>query len=121
MPFAKGQSGNPAGRVKDKLMRDAISLELHENKRIEGPNGKSLKVRKLRLVARALVDAGIAGDVPAIKEINDRMDGKVPQKIGGEGENGAIPLDIKGLSDDQLGDLVRRLERALRPSHGPEE
>jgi hypothetical protein len=39
---------------------------------------------KLRKVADALVDKALTGDVPAIKEIADRLDGKVPQAIEGE-------------------------------------
>ncbi len=42
---------------------------------------------KLRAVADALVDKAISGDVPAIKEIADRLDGKVPQTHGGDEEN----------------------------------
>lgn len=43
---------------------------------------------KLRAVADALLDKAIAGDVQAIKEVADRLDGKVPQAvIGDEGED----------------------------------
>jgi hypothetical protein len=38
---------------------------------------KNEKVKKLRLVARSLVDNAIDGDTAAIKEVFDRMDGKV--------------------------------------------
>jgi hypothetical protein len=34
--------------------------------------------RKLLLVARTLVDKSIAGDVAALKELQDRIDGKPP-------------------------------------------
>lgn len=44
---------------------------------------------KLEAAAVSLFNAAIAGDVPAIKEIGDRLDGKVPQALvgGGEGDN----------------------------------
>lgn len=46
---------------------------------------------KLRAVADALVDKAMAGDVQAIKEVADRLDGKVPQGlIGGEDDDPAI-------------------------------
>lgn len=48
---------------------------------------------KLRLVADALVDKAMAGDVQAIKEIADRLDGKVPQGVIGGDEDDA-PLSI---------------------------
>lgn len=42
---------------------------------------------KLRAVADALLDKAMAGDVAAIKEVADRIDGKVPQAIAGDDEN----------------------------------
>lgn len=36
---------------------------------------------KLRAVADALVTKAISGDVPAIKEVADRLDGKVTDKL----------------------------------------
>ncbi len=46
---------------------------------------------RLREVADALVKKAISGDVQAIKEIADRLDGKVPTPIAGDDEN---PLSI---------------------------
>lgn len=62
----------------DKLIRDAILIELHaDSDQME--HGK--RVKKLRLIARALIKEGIAGDVAAIKEIADRVEGKAAQGI----------------------------------------
>lgn len=47
---------------------------------------------KLRAVADALVDKAIAGDVQAIKEVADRLDGKVPQALVGDSEEDPINL-----------------------------
>jgi hypothetical protein len=44
---------------------------------------------KLRAVADALVEKAIAGDVQAIKEIADRLDGKPAQAIIGGDEDDA--------------------------------
>lgn len=68
-------------------MRDALILELHQ----EAADAQGQMTKKLRLVARALVDAAVSGDVPAIKEVNDRVDGKAPQTIMGDEEN---PLHV---------------------------
>ena len=84
-----------AGGKPDKLMRDAISLELHQSVDVPPELSRVLKVRtirKIRLIAIALVNAAIKGDIAAIREVNNRMDGSVPTTIRGEGENGAIPL-----------------------------
>lgn len=55
---------------------------------------------KLRKVADALVEKAMTGDVPAIKEIADRLDGKVPQAV--VGDNDADPIK-----------LVHRIERVI--------
>lgn len=47
---------------------------------------------RLRAVADALVTKAISGDVPAIKEIADRLDGKVPQQLNHAGEDGDGPV-----------------------------
>jgi hypothetical protein len=83
-PFQPGQSGNPAGRPKSKPFREAIQRALEE----AGDDKVSL-----RAVATALVGKAMMGDVPAIKELADRMDGKVAQAIiGGEEEDPEIKV-----------------------------
>ncbi|MDP3937734.1 MAG: hypothetical protein Q8R92_06320 [Deltaproteobacteria bacterium] len=49
---------------------------------------------KLRDVADALVTKALTGDVPAIKEVADRLDGKVPQGVIG-GEEDDAPLRVQ--------------------------
>lgn len=71
------------GGKPDKLMRDALALELHREVERD-VDGVRQKIKRLRLVASALVDKAIEGDTAAIREINDRMDGKVPQAVTGE-------------------------------------
>lgn len=51
----------------------------------------SAKARKL---ADTLVDKAIEGDVPAIREVLDRTDGKVPQALEHMGEDGG-PIILK--------------------------
>lgn len=50
---------------------------------------------KLRAVADALVAKAIAGDVAAIKEVADRLDGKVPQAVVGDAESDPIGIIFK--------------------------
>ncbi len=74
--------GRPKGAWAGKPWRDALRiavlLPIDEERK-----GKT----KLDACALALVRAGIAGDVPALKEIGDRLDGKVPQAVIGGGED----------------------------------
>ena len=83
-PFKPGQSGNPNGRPKSKPFKEAIQRALAE----AGDDKASLQA-----VATALVDKAMQGDVQAIEEIADRLDGKVPQGIiGGEEGDPAITV-----------------------------
>jgi hypothetical protein len=50
---------------------------------------------RLRMVADALVTKAMAGDVPAIKEIAERLDGKVPQAVVGDNEHDPINMVTK--------------------------
>ncbi len=85
---------NPRGQQRDKPFRDALRLEIAAAQDEEDN-------RSLRKIARKLLSQASEGDVQAIKEVADRMDGKVPQGImGGEdGEGG--PLVITWLKPDQ--------------------
>lgn len=74
------------GGKPDKLMRDAIIIALHRT----ATDGK---VKKLNLIADKLVDLAVAGDMGAIREVNDRVDGKAVQIVAGD-EN--QPLDFLG-------------------------
>lgn len=59
--------------------------------------------KKLRGMAEALIAKALEGDVSAIKEVGDRIDGKVPQMIQGDEDN---PLT-----------MITKIERVIvRPS-----
>ena len=53
--------------------------------------------RALRRLARALIEKGAEGDVQAIREVADRLDGKVAQAIAGDDELPAVSLIITGV------------------------
>ena len=82
-----GQSGNLGGAKREKLMRDALIVSLKRQAE------KGLKTRQLQVVAEALVVKAMEGDVPAIKEIFDRVDGKVPQENHNTNEMGDNTLE----------------------------
>lgn len=82
------------GGKPDKLMRDALILELQA----EAKDSNGQMTKKLRLIARKLVDKATEGDVPAIKEINDRVDGKAHQSID-------MTADVTLSHEDALGEL----------------
>jgi hypothetical protein len=97
MTFQAGQSGNPGGRKKDRPFLDALMMEA---KLAEAGEDTPAPKGSLRWNARQLLEKG---DVQSIKELADRIDGKVPTPIAGDDEN---PLNI-----------VARIERVIvRPS-----
>jgi len=89
MAFVKGKSGNPGGRPKDKPWQDALRMAALE------PDGSG--VRKLRRIAEAVVDAAIAGDMAAAREIGDRLDGKAVQAIEASVETTTYVVEVPAL------------------------
>jgi hypothetical protein len=77
-----------AGKVGG-LMRKAILLELQCE-----PGAAGVAADKLRLIARKLVDKATEGDIQAIKEVLDRIDGK---SVAGPGdaEHGPRQVSIR--------------------------
>lgn len=61
----------------------------------EQANGNELK----ELMGKALIKECLKGNVQAIKEFGDRIDGKAKQNFGiqGQGENGELEIIIKRL------------------------
>ncbi len=60
-----GVSGNPSGKRKEKLFFDALMIALKDK----------TDVRGLRLIAEKLLDLAVSGDMQAIKEVANRLDG----------------------------------------------
>lgn len=89
-----------AGRPpKEKSFANMLNIAIKEA--IEGTDKT-----KLRAVADALVDKAMSGDVAAIKEVADRLDGKVPQGVigGEEGDNPIVQeIIIRGVSANSRG------------------
>jgi Family of unknown function (DUF5681) len=79
------------GPKPDKLMRDALALELHQEVKLT--TGE--KIKKLRQVARTLVDNAIDGDTTAVRECFDRMDGKVTQSVDATQVRGGVTFTWK--------------------------
>lgn len=97
--FQPGQSGNPNGRPKSKPFKDALKKAVAE----AGADDEALK-----LVAAALLEKAKSGDVQAIKELADRMDGKVTQPVAGDDD--ADPINV-----------VHKIERVIvrpKPTDG---
>jgi hypothetical protein len=95
MTWKKGQSGNPNGRAKDKLWADAIRIAVNEA--YEDGDKK-----KLRVLADRLVDKALEGEISAMKEIGDRLDGKAAQSV-----DVTHHKSVEDMSDDELIEIIR--------------
>src|SRR6476469_247822 len=82
MPFQPGQITNPNGARKERKFYQALLIALNA----EGPD------IRLRKVAEMLVKQALKGEAWAIKELADRVDGKVPQAqiIQGDEDGGRV-------------------------------
>lgn len=93
MAFQPGNTEHQkADRRKPKIIAQNLIAELQD---AEGA--------KLRRVVKALIAKAEEGDVPAIKEILDRVDGKVPQAHGGDEEAGPIKMLIGWMTEQNEG------------------
>lgn len=73
------------GRKSEKLWRDAILVAVHRQDKDDD------RTRLARLAER-IVQQGLGGDIQAIKEIGDRIDGKPNVIVEGDPDN---PLHAK--------------------------
>ena len=70
-----------SGPRKQKLFRDALMLEIKSRE----------ETKDLRAIAAKLIDCALEGKLDSIKELADRVDGKVPQGvIGGDEDDNPV-------------------------------
>lgn len=73
VPWKPGQSGNPGGRPKRKPISDAYTAIL-EAKNTDGVTGA-------QMIALAMFKQALKGNVQAVKEITDRVEGALRQSV----------------------------------------
>lgn len=85
MPFQPGnQLANKINKQRPRIITQNLIALLHE----VDPND----VPKVRRFAEALLAKALEGDVAAMKEVADRVDGRVPVQVHGDPDN---PLVIQ--------------------------
>ena len=106
IPPVKGERRNPNGRPKGSKNR-ATELKklvaLFTNIKYPGRD-KAIKGTYERAINAALISKALSGDVQAIKEINDTLYGKIPDKneltgAGGKDLNPQITIELIDSSD----------------------
>src|SRR5215468_10854245 len=63
---------NPRGQQRDKIYREALRLELADM-------SEGVDLKKLRQIARVHIEKAAGGDMQAIKDLADRLDGRPAQ------------------------------------------
>ena len=103
MTFVKGNNVNPLGRggaSKGEFTR-ALMQALYE--RADAKPRPLGDYKKIDRIVMALVDKGLEGDVPAIREIAERIEGRVPTPIADiEGGNGPMLLVVRWGNKDRI-------------------
>ena len=89
-------AGRPKGSKTNRIWADAISKALAQSE-----EGKPQKIRDL---ADKLITMALDGDMQAMKEIGDRVDGKALAEVNITGG-----IDITGLPDKDLDQRIEEL------------
>jgi hypothetical protein len=74
------------------LMREAVLRELERAPENGGDEARPPAATNLELIARRLVDKAAQGDMAAIKEINERIDGKSLPGVAASGERETLSV-----------------------------
>ena len=93
-PWPKGVSGNPGGRPRKQPITEELQRLLLE----DAPNHSGEKWATV--IAEALLQQASKGDVRAISELTNRIEGK--------------PVQALNVSSDAMDGLAERLQRARR-------
>jgi ribosomal protein L17 len=95
------------GGKPDKLWTDALRIVVNE----VAEDGDK---KKLRRMAEKIVDLALAGDMQAIKEIGDRLEGKPTQRVEATGEDGG-PIEYADMTTKELArQILAMIEKAKR-------
>jgi hypothetical protein len=94
IPWVKGQSGNPSGRPKrlpiSDALRDLLDRRLNDDETAAKPRKRRMTVAEK--MADQLARRALHGDVEALREIANRVEGKPTQRI-------EVAPDIEGLKE----------------------
>ena len=91
MRWKAADVGRVAGKTAGKLWRDAINVAVNRPHEADGR-------KYIMHLAERLVQAALDGDMAAMKEIGDRVDGKAIQHVAGE-DGGALVVKVVKFAD----------------------
>lgn len=112
MVFVPGRSGNPSGRLHEKIAADNLRLAVQDQIR----RGKHAGKTKLRRIAERIAEAALQGEPWACSMVFDRLDGKAMMVIDQSitFEAGAVFVELLQRMNEQ------RHGRTIEHSEAPE-
>ena len=114
MPWKKGQSGNPLGRLPgEKQFADQLRIVLAEP--VDKNDPKS--VRKIRRIAEKLAECALNGESWAIQQVADRIDGKAALSLEGATLTHRFVVEVPA----QLSDEEWERQYSLPPPKAPQD
>lgn len=93
-PFPKGNRANPKGRPKGESLTTKLRRVLDEPDEENGTKADKL--------INAAVDAAGAGDVRYFKEIFERIEGKIPDRVANASGDELVIKVVRGVSMDEI-------------------
>jgi hypothetical protein len=101
-PWPKGESGNPGGRPKKKPITDELERLLQE----QAPDASGRTWRAV--IAESLLRQAAKGDVRAISELTNRIEGKPLQavQLGADGGLEMLAEELEKARKRMLGDVT---------------
>lgn len=109
-PFVKGQSGNPYGRKKGvATLTTQLKLLLEQDIQFT-IKGSQITKSGVQWVLDSLIKKAAKGDISAIKEVFDRVEGKAKQSIdlgNKEGETFEHNFNFHQLTKEQKDEIVK--------------
>lgn len=97
--WKKGESGNPAGlpkgtKLRSTLLKKWLAVETDFDNPLKEPSEPMERMSAEDRVMLALIKKAMAGDLPAIQEIQNTLYGKIPDKVEVEQNHAQVSIYI---------------------------
>lgn len=115
-PFKKGESGNPDGRPKG-VQNSKTRLLRFLALQMKGKNPVTKSEEEFSVLEMGdlmQIEKMLKGDLPAYREILDRLEGKARLPLehsGPDGEELNVNMNLQALSTDELSTVLTLLEK----------
>ena len=107
--FQPGQSGNPKGRPPGQTLTTIVRKMLDK----VCPKDKEGRLWS-EIIAQGTVALAVKGNSAAIREIWNRMEGRVPQDVNLGGTVGLLEEKIRGMDKAQRAKEIERIQKKLK-------